>query len=134
MSISTRELWKSRYLNELNMHCCMYGYSATDQPLIKGQWTKIKWEECHLDDYITKYCCYKIGENDEKEKELCMNCAGWLDKYHLELTTRKAEERGIDTLVPLLEQIIENQDRLRKGINDISEWLEVIARNTDTQK
>ena len=130
MSVSKCDLWKSRYLNELNAHCGMSGYSYIGRPLIKNQWTKIKWELCDLDETGQKYCCYMMGKNDEKEWELCMNCAGWLDKYHRELNTREAEERGMDTLVPLLEKIIENQEILLGRINEMCDSLNTISKNT----
>jgi hypothetical protein len=133
-----RELWKSRYVNSLNQDCGMAGYSDVGRPLVKNQWTKIKWEPRHLDDNVTKYCCYKKNDLDTKEpgterkyeRALCMNCANWLDKYHRELNTREAEERGMDSLVPLLEKIIENQEILSRKVDDMCESLATIARNT----
>lgn len=134
----TSDLWKSRYVSELNHDCGMAGYSNAGRPLSKGQWTKIKWEVHHLDDDVVKYCCYKPNDLDTKEpvaeedreRELCMNCASWLDKYHRELNTREAEKRGMDTLVPLLEKIIENQTYILYRLNDMCESLETIAGNT----
>jgi len=135
MAVINNDLWKSRYLNELNANCGMSGYSDMGRPLIKNQWTKIKWDLCDLDGTRRKYCCLKtVGDNNNQvsgEKELCMNCAGWLDKYYRELDIRTAEIRGSDALVPLLEQIIENQNKLQKGLNNMCEFLSVIARNTE---
>ncbi len=136
MSFSKNELWKQRYLNALNQDCGINGYSDGGRPLIKGQWTKRKWELGNLYDTTTKYCCYKYNNQDAKkdeqecEQELCMNCANWLDKYQRELNTRTAEERGMDTLVPLLEKIIENQEILLRKINEMCSSLDTIARNT----
>jgi len=138
--IPAKDLWKFRYLNRLNANCCDSGYSNMGRPLVKGEWKKKIWNIDNLDETVIQYCCEKNGHNTQKElgyleeRELCMNCASWLDKYHRELNTRTAENRGMDTIVPLLEQIIENQNRLQKGITDISEWLEVIARNKERQK
>ena len=122
--IPIKDIWKTKYLNELN-YCRAEGFAVSGRPLTKGQWQKLGWTINDLEKGRTS-CCYKntyrldnTGENIVMEYELCSNCSNWLDKYYRELAAREAETRGTDALVPLLEKLIENQEKQMAKLDEI---------------
>ena len=124
--IPVKDIWKTKYLNELNHSCCASGYSISGRPLTKSQWQKMGWTINDLEKG-RRSCCSRQNEFRE-ERELCVDCSKWLDKYYRELAVREAETRGTDTLVPLLEKQIENQQQLLAKLDEIL----VAVRQTNT--
>ena len=120
--IPIKEIWKNKFLTELN-NCRATGYTISGRPLIKGQWDKEPWTLNDLESG-RNYCCYKgtyrlNNTGIVMEYELCSNCSNWLDKYYRELAAREAETRGTDALVPLLEKLIENQEKQMAKLDEI---------------
>lgn len=123
--IPTTDIWKTKYLNELNNSCGATAFAISGRPLVKGQWDKKQWTLNDLESG-RNYCCYKstykldnTGENIVLDHELCADCSKWLDKYYRELAARESEIRGTDAVVPLLEKLIENQEKQMAKLDEI---------------
>ena len=126
--ISVKDIWKTKYLTELNNCCSASGFSISGRPLAKNQWQKLGWTINELEKG-RKSCCFRVNEFRE-ESELCTDCSKWLDKYYRELAAREAETKGTDALVPLLEKLIENQEKQMAKLDEI---LMAIRRQGITQ-
>ena len=115
--IPIKDLWKTKFLTELNNCCRANGFAVSGRPLTKGQWQKLGWTINDLEKGRTS-CCFRLNEFRE-ERELCADCSKWIDKYYRELAAREAETRGTDALVPLLGKLIENQEKQMAKLDEI---------------